>query len=195
MADWRELLAQELTARFGVDLSGVEQHCSWVPQLAVSAAELLAPASLRVMPPAEVYDRLRALGIPQCPIRIAHLGRVNDAERIVEALLRLLETPGGIDEKFRAAKFPQAGIVTLTELLCVARPLRFICRNTLFTRALAKIIPLYSARALGELPYEEFLDICREPCLVLEKAPGLTGVWAKQYRYLLLYAAVTVGSS
>lgn len=191
MADWRSLLARELTGRFGEDLAGLQEPCSWVPQLAQNAVRLLEPAALRAMPPAEVYDRLRALGVPQCPIRIAHLGRVNDAERIVDALLKLLETPGGLMEKFRAAKFPQAGMVTLTELLCVARPLRFVCRNALFTRALAKIIPLYSARALEELPYEEFLDICREPCLVLEKAPGVPGQWAKEYRYLLLYAAVT----
>ena len=82
-------------------------------------------------------------------------------------------------------------MVTLTELLCVARPLRFICRNTLFTRALAKIIPLYSAKALEELPYAEFLDICREPLRIMEQAPGVPGQWAKEYRYLLLYAAVT----
>ena len=87
MADWRSLLTNELTARFGPELAGLETCCAWVPPLAAAAARLLDPAALRAMPPAEVYERLRALGIPQCPIRIAHLGRVNDAGRIVEALV------------------------------------------------------------------------------------------------------------
>lgn len=191
MADWCDLIRAELALRFGEDLAGIETACAWVPELAQKAEIILAPARLRERPPQEVYADLRELGVPQCPIRIAHLGRVNDSGRITEALLKLLETPGELEEKYRAAKFPQAGIVTITELLCVARPLRFICRNTLFTRALAKIVPLYSARALEELPYPEFLDICREPCKIIEAAPGLPGQWAKQYRYLLLYAAVT----
>lgn len=191
MATWCDLIRAELASRFGDDLAGIAEHCAWVPELAAKAEEILNPARLRALAPQEVYASLRELGVPQCPIRIAHLGRVNDAERIIDALLKLLETPGDLEEKYRAAKFPQAGIVTITELLCVARPLRFICRNTAFTRALAKIVPLYSARALEELPYQEFLDICREPCKIIETAPGAPGQWAKQYRYLLLYAAVT----
>ena len=191
MGDWCKLLERELQRRFGDDLAGIAEKCAWVPELAGRAALLLDPPRLRAMPAQEVYSALAALGVPECPIRIAHIGRVNDAERIVEALLRLLETPGDFEEKYRAAKFPQAGSVTLTELLCVARPLRFVCRNTAFTRELAKIVPLYSARALQELPYTEFLDICRELCLIMARYPATAAPLVERYRYLLLYAAVT----
>lgn len=191
MSDWTALLKQELCNKLGDNLQLIEEKCGWVPEIAEKAKVMLTPEFLSSISPEEVYNHIKELGISQCPIKLTNLGRVNDAQRVVDSLLKLLSTPGGLSEKYRAAKFPQAGIVTITELLCVARPLRFICRNTAFTREFAKIIPLYSKKALDELPYEEFLDLCRELCKILEEAPGIAGEWAKKYRYLLLYAAVT----
>jgi len=145
------------------------------------------------MDPPAVYARLRTLSVPRCPIRITNLGRENQAAGVADALLRLLETPGEFEEKYRAAKIPQAGVVTITEILCVAKPMRFVLRNTRFTKALAKVIPFYTPRGLDELAYEDFLTLCRELARVLETALAAVGLgdWARTHRFLLLYAVLT----
>ncbi len=191
MSKWTELMIKELVNKFGDNFAEIEQKCAWIVPISAKAGEILNPDYLRSIQPQEVYEKIAELGISECPIKATNLGRMNNAEKIVESLIKLLETPGGFAEKYRAAKFPQAGVVTITELLCIARPLRFICRNTAFTREFAKIIPLYTKKALDELPYEEFLDLCGELCKILETAPGVVGEWARKYRFLLLYAAVT----
>lgn len=193
MAEWTDALMDLVDRKTaGLDAAGLDARWRWADDLGARAEAALEPEKLRALPPAEIYGLLRELGIPQCPIRIANLGRTNEAEHIVASLLKLLETPGGFAEKYRAAKFPQAGMATITELLCVARPRRFICRNTAFTRALAKVTPFYGYAALNEMGYEEFLDICRVLADKLGEYPvPVLAARAKQWRFLWLYAVLT----
>ncbi len=193
MADWSDLFYNELAARFGVevDAEAFARKFSWVREFHERAAAVLNPEFLQSMQPEDIYKELKSLTIPECPIRMTNLGRANSAAQVVDSLIKLLSVQGGFEEKYRAAKFPQAGLVTLTELLCVARPHRFICRNTAFTRALTRVVPFYSKKALDELGYEEFLDICTELVKVMLNYLGSGSEWAVQVRYLLLYATLT----
>lgn len=195
MANWIDPLLQMLQQRFGIvpDAKAFLQRFQWVDDLYEKGRVLLHPDVLEAMPPQEVYARLRELSVPDCPIRVTNLGRTNDAEGVKDALLRLLRTPGNFEEKYRAAKIPQTGVVTITELLCVARPMRFVLRNTAFTKAMAKVVPFYNARGLDELPYPEFLDFCTELAKAVKAylEPVGLGAWADERRFLLLYAVLT----
>lgn len=193
MADWSALFEKYLEGKFGHDVDGEEfvQRFSWVLEFHEKAEEVLNTEYLCSMPAQDVYKELKSLTIPQCPIRVTNLGRANSAEKVVDSLLKLLNTQGGFEEKYRAAKFPQAGLVTITEILCVARPHRFICRNTAFTRALAGVVPFYTKKALDELPYPEFFDICSELVRILLKYLAGKVHWAEKVRYLLLYSILT----
>lgn len=197
MAEWLDLFCGELTRRFGEppDPAAVRAGCGWVEEIHARAAALLEPASLREMPPEEAYARLKAIRLPGCRLSLVKLGKANEAPQVVESLVRLLETPGDLREKFRAAKIPQAGVVTVTQLLCAAKPHRFIVRNTALTRAVARVAPFYTRRALDEMRYEEFLDLCRALAGALEGrlAPAGLGEWARRHRFLLLYAVLTEG--
>ncbi len=193
--NWSDDFRRFLHKQWGAtpDAEALQEQYAWVTELHLKARELLAPAALRAFSPPEVYQRLLTLSVPRCPIRVANLGRENQASEIVEALVRLMETPGGFEAKFAAAKIRQTGVVTLTELLCVAKPVRFMLRNTRLTRAAARVIPLYTARGLNEIEYEDFLDLCRELARLLEETCSTVGLgdWAKTHRFLLLYAVLT----
>lgn len=195
MTGWGDLYRGLLVRKLGAvpDGAAARERYAWVERLHGLARELLEPARLRELPAAEVYAGIKALAVPQCHIRPTNLGRENQASDVVEMLLKLLETPGDFAQKYRAAKVPQAGVVTITELLCLAKPQRFAIRNAAFTRAVAKAIPFYTRRAVEELVYEDFLDFCRELAKVQEAyfaAAGL-GEWALAHRFLLLYAILT----
>ena len=193
MADWSALFQSYLEDKFGKEVD-IEEFClrfSWVEEFYERAKKILDVEYLQSMPPQDIYKELKCLTIPQCPIRMTNLGRANSAEKVVSSLVKLLTAQGGFAEKYRAAKFPQAGLVTITEILCVARPHRFICRNTAFTRALAKVVPFYTKKALDELPYQEFLDICTELVKVLLNYLGNRIEWADEVKYLLLYSTLT----
>lgn len=194
MPNWSDLFAREMEALLaGLSREAFLERFGWVEEYSRRAAELLSPENLASMPPAAIYAALDSLNVPKCQVRMTNLGRVNQAAEVTEAIARLLAKPGDFAEKYRAGKVPQAGVVTLTQILSLARPHRFIIRNAPFTRALAKVVPLYSVRALDELGYEEFLDICRElarPMQTLLKPLGLEA-WAEQHRFLLLYALLT----
>lgn len=193
MAEWSDLFRKELVTKFGEQVDAVDfmQRFSWVREFSVRAARILEPEYLKSMPPQDIYQELSMLTIPECPIRMTNLGRANSAEKVVDSLVKLLTVQGGFAEKYSAAKFPQAGLVTLTEILCICRPHRFICRNTAFTRALVRVVPFYSKKALDELEYSEFLDICTELTKVLLAYLQDRVDWAKSVRYLLLYATLT----
>ncbi len=195
MANWSDLFLSQLTQTFGQapDAKEILQRFAWVDELYATGKELLIPETLEEMPAHEVYEKLRQLSFPGCPIRITNLGRMNNAQGVRDAVVRLLKTPGDFEEKYRAAKIAQTGIVTITELLCVARPMRFVLRNTAFTRALAKVAPFYTAKGLSELPYPEFLDLCMELAKILKRylEPAGLGAWADERRFLLLYAVIT----
>lgn len=191
MAAWSDLFDRHLEQLFaGLDREDILTRYGWVEEYAAMAEELLSPQNLADMPPQEIYASLDAINVPKCQVRMTNLGRVNDAGEVIQGISALLSKPGDFAAKYRAGKIPQAGTVALSQVLSLARPDRFAIRNTPFTRALARQVPLYSARALDELGYEEFLDICRELTRVVEarlKPLGL-GEWALRYRFLLLYA-------
>ena len=191
MADWSTLFDRQVKSLLdGLDRERFLERFGWVSEYVDRAAAALSPDSLAKSPPETIYSTLDTLNIPGCQVRMTNLGRVNQADEVVEGIGRLLAQPGDFAVKYRAGKIPQAGVVTLTQILSLARPHRFVIRNAKITRALAKCIPFYTARALDELGYEEFLDLCRELSRVVEinlKPLGL-GDWAGKYRFLLLYA-------
>lgn len=195
MASWTDLFERHLVELCdGLDREGFMQRYGWVEDHASRAAALLSPENLSSMPPQEIYAALDSLTLPHCQIRMTNLGRVNASEDVVAGIRGLLEKPGDFAAKYRAGKIPQAGIVTLTQILTLARPDRFAIRNTPMTRALAKQIPFYSVKALDELGYEEYLDICREltrPLVAGTKALTPSPSWSQDYRFLLLYAVLT----
>jgi hypothetical protein len=195
MADWKELAAEKIKGKTGKVSSSddIMEKWGWVESKASFARGVLSSNHLQEVQPSKLYSELNALSFSGCKIRITNLGRENNAERIRESLLKLVSTKGGFEEKFYAAKFPQAGKVTLTELLCLYRPMRFAIRNSAFTKALAGIVPLYGKKALDELPYEEYLDICRELSKIIEDIFSAFSLcdWAKEHRFLLLYAVLT----
>ena len=195
MASWSDIYVQYLDALLpGMGREEFLARFGWVEEYSLAARRLLSPENLADMPPHEIYAALDSLNVPKCQVRMTNLGRVNQAGDVVSGIAALLREPGDFAEKYRAGKIPQAGIVTLTQILSLARPHRFVIRNAPFTRALAKQIPLYTARALGELGYEEFLDICRELVRVTEERLAPLGLrdWVREYRFLLLYALLVV---
>lgn len=195
MAHWSDPIRRLVAERVGdpPDPERVRARWGWVEALHTQARAWLEPAVLAAMPAHEAYERIRALSVPGTKVKVTNLGRVNDAERVKAALLAMMTQPGDFRAKYRAAKIPQAGVVTITEVLCVAKPMRFVLRNTAFTRAMAKVVPLYSKKALDELPYEEFLDTCGELAKAVREmlTPIGMGDWARDHRFLLLYAILT----
>jgi hypothetical protein len=195
MANWTDDFNLMLRKKLGDNPSREElqNRYGWVGELHRQARELLEPEILREIPPQEIYSRLQSLSMPQCQIKMTNLGRMNDAEKIRDSIVTLITTKGNFAEKYRAAKFPQAGVVTITEILCIAKPMRFMLRNTAFTRGLAKVTPFYTKKALDELSYEELYDICFELAKVQQEFFRPVGLenWAKEHRFLLMYAILT----
>lgn len=195
MGSWTDVFDKYLGGRLtGVDAGEFWERYGWVDDYAARAAGVLSSKNLSSMPPQEIYAALDSLTLPHCQIRMTNLGRVNTADEVVGGIRNLLEKPGDFSAKYRAGKIPQAGIVTLTQILMLARPDRFVIRNAAMTRAVAKQVPFYTTRALDELGYEEYLDICREltrPLVALTRS--LTpAAWSQEHRFLLLYAVLTV---
>ena len=195
MTAWGDLFDRHLEQLFaGLGREEILARYGWVEEYADMATELLSPQNLAEMPPQQIYASLDAINVPKCQVRMTNLGRVNDAAEVVDGIAALLAKPGDFAAKYRAGKIPQAGTVALSQILSLARPDRFAIRNAPFTRALARQVPLYSAKALDELGYEEFLDICRELTRVVESRLKPLGLaeWALRYRFLLLYAILVV---
>ncbi len=195
MAKWSDLFAKHLALHLApLSRAEVLERYGWVQEYAEKAREILAPERLRGMPAQEIYAALDRLNVPLCQIRMTNLGRMNQAEEVIAALRRLLSEPGDFAVKYRAGKIPQAGVVTLSQILCLAQPMRFAIRNTPFTRALAKQVPFYTAKALDELDYEAYLDVCRELARVAEEALKPAGLqeWGERHRFLFLYALLAV---
>ncbi|MDR1535899.1 MAG: hypothetical protein LBU64_12535 [Planctomycetota bacterium] len=191
MPGWAEVFDAHLRRLLdGLDGPKFLARHGWVEDYARRAERLLSPENLAALPPGKIYAALESLRIPGCRARAADLGRANTAAEVVAAVRGLLEKPGGFEEKCRAGKIPRAGVVTLSQMLCLARPHRFAIRNAAFTRELARRLPLYTARGLDELGYEEFLDLCRELSRLVEARLKPLGLepWAVRHRFLLLYA-------
>lgn len=194
MAEWGGLIKESLEERFS-SLSNDEilENFSWVVEVNQSANKFLTVDALDELSPGELYENLSRLSIPGCKLRITNLGKANDAERIKESLIKLLSIQGGFEEKFRGSKFPQAGIVTVSEILCILKPHRFFIRNTAFINGLAKVVPFYGKRALSELSYNDLYDICNELAKVMGQFFSGKGLhdFATRYKFLLLYAVLT----
>lgn len=193
MPAWSDLFANYLKTEFAdLDKEAFLRRYGWVESASAEARRLLSRENLQSMPAHEIYAALDAIKLPKCQIRMTNLGRMNAAEEVITAVTALLTQPGDFAKKYRAGKIPQAGVVTLSQILTLVQPQRFAIRNAPFTRALAKQIPLYTARALDELGYEEYLDFCRELARVLESAVKKFGLsaWATEHRFLLLYAVL-----
>ena len=193
MTAWSDLFARHLAGEFaGLGRDELLARYGWVEEVSREARRLLSPGNLASMPAQEIYAALDSIKLPKCRIHMTNLGRVNAAEDVLAGIAALLSQPGDFGKKYRAGKIPQAGVVTLSQLLTLVQPQRFAIRNAPFTRALAKQIPLYTARALDELGYEEYLDFCRELGRILEAAlkPTGLGAWAVEHRFLLLYAVL-----
>ncbi len=191
MPDWSSLFAAHLDSLFANDsAAAIRERYAWVDDYSARARDILSPASLDSRPPPEIYAALDSLNVPKCQIRMTNLGRMNQAEDVVHAIRELVSKPGDFAVKYKAGKIPQAGVVTLTQILCLVQPHRFAIRNAPFTKALAKQVPFYNARALDELDYESYLDICRELARVMEEKlkPFRLDEWARDHRFLLLYA-------
>ncbi|MDR3077918.1 MAG: hypothetical protein LBV15_04040 [Planctomycetota bacterium] len=196
MSAWLDAFAGFLDRLLaGLDAGAFLTRYGWVEAHAKTAERLLSPDSLAAMPPEKIYAALDSLRAPGCQVRMTNLGRVNQAAEVVAGVAALLAKPGDFAEKCRAGKIPQAGTVTLSQILCLARPHRFAIRNAPFTRALAKQTPFYTARGLDELGYEEFLDLCRELSRAVENRLEPLGLkeWASRHRFLLLYALLLPG--
>jgi hypothetical protein len=195
MSGWGDLFAKHLRNEFtGLDADAFLRKYGWVESASREARRLLSPENLSAMPARDIYAALDAIKLPKCQVRMTNLGRVNDADGVVEGIRALLSQPGDFGTKYRAGKIPQAGVTTLSQILTLVQPQRFAIRNAPFTRALAQQIPLYTARALNELGYGEYLDFCRELSRVLESSVKHFGLapWATDHRFLLLYAVLVI---
>lgn len=191
MADWTALVDAFIKNKLvDLDREAFIKRYGWVEEYSSRAKEALGGEKLESSKPEEIYALLDSLNVPGCQVRMTNLGRMNQAREVVDGIKRLLDEPGDFAVKYRAGKIPQAGVVTLTQILSLARPHRFVIRNAPFTRALAKLVPLYSMKALNEFGYEEFLDICREITKIVETnlADLRLSEWAREKRFLLLYA-------
>lgn len=191
MADWTALVDAFIKNKLvDLDREAFIKRYGWVEEYSSRAKEALGGEKLESSKPEEIYALLDSLNVPGCQVRMTNLGRMNQAREVVDGIKRLLDEPGDFAVKYRAGKIPQAGVVTLTQILSLARPHRFVIRNAPFTRALAKLVPLYSMKALNEFGYEEFLDICREITKIVETnlADLQLSEWAREKRFLLLYA-------
>ena len=188
MKKWSELFLKYLIHHFPSP-TVLRERFHYVETIVQHAAQLFNHDSFFSMPPEKIYEKLNSIQLPECSIRMTNLGRMNEAGHIVEKLYTLVSTAGDFETRMNAAKFPQAGVVTLSAILCVARPRLFILRNTPLTKALSKVVPFYSARALTELGYSEFLDICNELSNVLEEWANLPDIvtWIRSHRFTLLY--------
>ncbi len=193
MAKWGDLFGKYLANEFdGLDREAFLERYGWVEAASLEARRLLSQENLSSMPPQDIYAALDSIKLPKCQIRMTNLGRMNAADEVIDGIRALATQPGDFAAKYRAGKIPQAGVVTLSQILTLLQPQRFAIRNAPFTRALAKQIPLYTARALDELGYGEYLDFCRELARVLESAVQPLGLapWAVEHRFLLLYAVL-----
>ena len=191
MPAWSDLFAAYLKTELSrLDQAGFLQKYGWVEEASRTAKHLLSPANLASMPAPEIYAAIDSIKLPKSQIHMTNLGRVNAADEVLDGITKLLSQPGDFAQKYRAGKIPQAGVVTLSQILTLVQPQRFAMRNAPFTRALAKQIPFYTAKALDELGYEEYLDLCRELARILESSLKPLGLsqWAVEHRFLLLYA-------
>ncbi|MHC4870336.1 MAG: hypothetical protein ACYTFY_00660 [Planctomycetota bacterium] len=194
MSEWSGIFKQYLNKKFAEKNSEyILSDYSWIKDIHEKAIALFNSEKLASIEPAELYKSLSELSIPQCRIKVVNLGKANDAARIIASLKALFSIQGDFEKKFKESKFPQAGIVTVSEILCVTKPIRFFIRNTAFTKGLAEVVPFYSAKAVRELSYNDLFDICNELAKVMIGFFNEKGLaeFAAEYKFLLLYAVLT----
>ncbi len=177
-----------------LDKNSLLDKFSWVEDVYNRANCLLSPKALNSISPNELYAGLVALSVPGFKIKVTNLGRENNVERIRESLITLITEQGDFEQKYRASKFPQAGRVTVSELLGITKPIRFYFKNAAFTRGLAQVVPFYTKKAIDELSYDDLYDICNELSRIMIEffTNKGCGDFARKYKFLLLYALLVL---
>ncbi len=170
MPDWLDNFrrrAQRFAERFD-SADAYRAHVAWAIEKHQAALRLFAPDALESASPRDIYDALKqvCLNVEALPFRITRIADANEADALRVGLQRLITTKGTGEDKMRAAGLRQLGEATLTELLCVYAPARFVMRSRPVLKGLVKLCELYTERHLRDMRYQEYADLVRE----LEKA-------------------------
>lgn len=166
MAHWLDKFRRELNRHVErlASINAYEAEVEWAVQKHQAAKRLLEPERLRDAPPREVYAALRqvCLNVEALPFRITRIADANDAEALCAGLCRLIETKGTAQDKMRAAAMPQLGEATLTELLCLYAPHRFVMKNRPTMAGLSRLCEVYTEPALKDMTYADYADVLAE---------------------------------
>ena len=148
----------------------------WAVEKHGAAERVLAPDALDQASPRDIYDGLReiCLNVEALPFRITRIADANEAGRLRDGLMKLVTTKGEAEDKMRSAGLRQFGEATLTEILCMYAPHRFVMRSRPVMRGIVRLCELYTERHLRDMTYSEYAD--------------LVGQMEKVYRTALLAA-------
>ena len=137
---------------------------AWAVDKHKLAKQLLAPEAILAASQRELYDALKqvCLNIEALPFRATRIADANETDRLRNGLYKLISTKGTAADKMRAAAIRQFGEATLTELLCLYAPQRFVMKNRPTMAGLAKLCELYPESHLRDMAYAEFGDLVRE---------------------------------
>ena len=166
MAHWLDNFRSRLqrhVSRFAT-AQAYQDDVDWAVQKHLAARRLLAPEAIENAAPRELYGALRevCLNVGALPFRATRIADANAVEQVRMGLCRLITTKGTAEDKMRAAALPQFGEATLTELLCVYAPHRFVMRNRATMGGIVRLCEVYSEPHLREMPYEDFADLTVE---------------------------------
>lgn len=136
-------------------------HVQWAVDKHHAARELLAPEHIAKADAHTVYATLKqvCLNVEALPFRITRIADANVAEDIRLGLSKLIATKGTADDKMHAAALPQFGQATLTELLCIYDPHRFVMRSRPTVRGLVKLCGIYTEEHLRDMTYSDYADV------------------------------------
>ncbi len=148
------------------------QHAAWAVDKCRTAQALLTLSALEAASPRDIYDALKriCLNVEALPFRITRIADSNEADRLRGGLLKLATTKGTAQDKMRAAGLRQFGEATLTEILCMHQPQRFVMRSRPVMKGLVKLCELYTERHLRDMTYAEYEDLLREMEKVYRRA-------------------------
>ena len=178
MPHWLETFQRraEVYARALAAPEAYRAEVDWAVKKHQAARRLLAPDALDQAAPRDIYDALRqvCLNVEALPFRMTRIADSNEADRVRDGLRRLVTTKGTAEDKMRAAGLRQFGEATLTEILCMYAPQRFVMRSRPVMRGIVRLCELYTERHLRDMTYSEYAD--------------LVGQMEKVYRTALLAA-------
>lgn len=136
-------------------------EADWAVQKHRAAQRLLNPEHLRSARAREIYAALKeiCLNVGALPFRITRIADANEAEGLRTGLCKLIETKGTAQDKMRAAALPQLGEATLTELLCLYAPHRFVMKNRPTMAGLGRLCQIYAEPDLRDMSYADYADL------------------------------------